>query len=114
MRCFKVNIIYANTAGVILGFIIHYILSSKSVFDMDYGVTGFIVYMGTFIVGLALADYLISTSYNHIFQYLPENIRFLLSKGVSLVVPFFVLYYARRYIYNFIGKHYSRNGDEGF
>lgn len=102
---FGMSLVLSNTIGVIIGFIIHYILSSKSVFDTDYGVKGFLVYLMTFIFGLVFADALIYVSYHYLFFMFGNDINLTLSKGVSIAVPFFVLYFARKYAYKFIDKN---------
>lgn len=93
------SLITSNTFGVILGFLVHYILSSKKVFNTAYGASGFIIYLGTFILGLFIANFLIYVSYEFIFQDLNADVNLLLSKGVSVVLPFFFLYYFRRFLY---------------
>jgi putative flippase GtrA len=111
MNHFAVELVYANTVGMILGFFIHYILSSQSVFQTEYGASSFIVYVGTFILGIFLAGGLISISYHKLFYFLPETFKFLFSKGVSVVVPFFILYYIRKSIYKLMGTSCSSKGD---
>lgn len=88
------DIVTSNTIGVVLGFIIHYLLSSNAVFDSKYGIKGFAIYLGTFIFGLFLADLIIWIFY-HIFRS-----GFGISKGMSIVLPFFVLYYMRKTLYD--------------
>ncbi|MCD2346181.1 GtrA family protein [Clostridium guangxiense] len=100
----NVNLIYANTIAVILGFIIHYILASKSVFNTGYGIKGFTVYILTFILGLICADVLIYVSYEYLFYFMENNIKLLLSKGVSIVGPFFIMYFIRKYAYKILNK----------
>lgn len=111
MKLFKVPLVYANTIGVILGFVIHYFLASKSVFDTSYGILGFAVYLGTFIFGIAFANYLIYVCYHYIFYFLSANLNFLLSKGVSIALPFFIQYYVRKYIYICMAK-YKKSGEK--
>ena len=98
-RVLGLSLITSNTFGVILGFIVHYILSSKKVFNTAYGAIGFIIYFGTFILGLFIANFLIYVSYEFIFQDLNTDVNLLLSKGVSVVLPFFFLYYFRMFLY---------------
>ena len=93
------NILLANTAGVILGFLLHYLAASRSVFKAGYGLRGFAVYLGTFLLGLGLADLLVWSAYRLTRPLLPEGVSFVLSKGVSVVLPFFVLYYLRLFLF---------------
>lgn len=101
---FNMNLIYANTIAVILGFIIHYILASKSVFNTDYGIKGLAVYILTFIFGLICADVLIYVSYEYLFYLMENNTKLLVSKGVSIVGPFFIMYFIRKYLYEILNK----------
>lgn len=99
---FNMNLIYANTIAVIVGFILHYILASQSVFNAKYGIKGFTVYILTFIIGLSCANFIIYVSYNYIFCIMGNNIRLLFSKGASIILPFFVMYFIRKYTYKYI------------
>ncbi len=96
---FLINIVVANTIGVILGSVLHYLLSSKSVFSFEYGLSGFAIYFITFLFGLILADVLIYWGNIYIFDTLTDNLNFLFSKGLSVIVPFFCLYYLRKLLY---------------
>jgi len=100
LRYTNIPLIGANTIGVVSGFIIHYALSSKTVFKTNYSSRGFIVYLLTFLLGLVLANCLVYASYHYLFIYLGPNGRQLASKVVSIVIPFFALYYLRKYIYD--------------
>lgn len=99
LRFTDTHLVAANTIGVVSGFLFHYILASKSVFRTEYGVAGFLVYLVTFLFGLLLANSLIYVSYEFLFFRLPEDLRILASKGVSVAVPFFVMYYLRKRLY---------------
>jgi putative flippase GtrA len=98
------SLIAANTIGVVSGFIIHYFLSSKAVFNTRYGVGGFAIYLVTFILGLILANALIFMCYEYMFSPYQMDLRILLSKAVSIVVPFFALYYLRLYMFARLNK----------
>ncbi|QNU66962.1 hypothetical protein EHE19_019405 [Ruminiclostridium herbifermentans] len=104
-RIFNINIVGANTIGVISGAIIHYLLSIKYVFNFDYGISGFSIYFITFLFGLLLADVLIYIGNSYIFNSLTDNLNFLLSKSLSVVVPFFYIYYLRKLLYGLAKKH---------
>jgi putative flippase GtrA len=99
VRFTEIHLIAANTIGVVSGFLIHYLLASKSVFNTEYGVSGFIIYLATFIFGLLFANWLIYMSYHYVFYAYAVDLRILLSKGVSVAIPFFVMYYMRRYLF---------------
>ena len=94
-----VAIVTANTVGVVCGFIVSYKLSTRFVFHVDREGASFIIFFGTFLVGLVLADSLIYWGETSLFAKLSPDIGFLFSKGLSIVLPFFVLYYLRRWLY---------------
>ncbi|MDD2483592.1 MAG: GtrA family protein [Eubacteriales bacterium] len=104
LRFSLAHLVVANTIGVITGFVLHYMLASKSVFNTKYGLGGFVVYLGTFIAGLGFANWLIYISYHHIFMNWPTDLRILLSKGVSIALPFFAMYFARKYLFLMINR----------
>ncbi len=104
VRFSVLHLVAANTIGVIAGFGLHYILASKSVFDAEYGIVGFVLYLITFLFGLILANWLIYASYSYVFTTYSENFRILMSKGVSIAVPFFAMYYMRKYLFLMLNK----------
>ena len=94
----------ANTAGMIAGFLVHYLLASKSVFRTKYGVAGFVIYLATFILGVVLGDILITLTDAWLRGLLREPWRFLASKAVSTLTPFFLLYYLRQWLYSLLER----------
>ncbi len=98
------SLVVANTIGVVAGFVVHYLLASKSVFQTDYSVAGFIVYLGTFLFGLGFANWLIFVSYHYLFPTYSLDSRILLSKCVSIAIPFFAMYYMRKYLFILVKK----------
>ena len=103
-RLSPVLLVAANTIGVLTGFVLHYLLSSKSVFKTRYGLAGFAVYLGTFFLGLIAANWLINVSYEYVFADYAVDLRILLSKGVSIAIPFFLMYYSRKYLFLLLNK----------
>lgn len=93
------NITLANTIGVVAGFLLGYVLASKRVFEANYSMASFLIYFGTFLGGLVLADVLITVTHRALIEHCPEWFAFLVSKGVSVVVPFFAMYFARKILY---------------
>ena len=89
----------ANTIGVVAGFLLGYVLASKRVFEANYSMPSFLIYFGTFLGGLVLADVLITVTHRSLIVSCPEWFAFLVSKGVSVVVPFFAMYFARKVLY---------------
>lgn len=104
---FNTPIVQANTIGVVVGFIIDYRLSSHFVFKEANNIRGFIVYLGTFFIGLALANTIIYIGVNKVFFACEANICFLLSKGMSIVIPFFCLYFLRKACYMYMERNKS-------
>ncbi|MEL7656757.1 MAG: GtrA family protein [Bacillota bacterium] len=102
------DLVAANTIGVVTGFLLHYILASKSVFNTEYGMTGFAIYLGTFLFGLTFANWLIYISYHYVFIAYTVDLRILLSKGVSIGVPFFAMYYLRKYLFLMLNRNLKR------
>ncbi len=94
-----IGLVAANTIGVVAGFIVHYALSLKSVFKTEHGTGSFLVYFATVLGGLALANGLIYWSYEYAFAAAGEEMRLIASKGVSIVIPFFIMYYVRKYLF---------------
>ena len=111
VRCSVTGIVSANTIGVITGFILHYILSSRSVFNAEYGICGFVIYLSTFLFGLGLANGIIFLCYEYVFAGYAIDLRLLLSKGVSIAAPFFVMYFMRKYLFGKLNKSKTRNGE---
>ncbi|MDD3168829.1 MAG: hypothetical protein PHC91_05115 [Eubacteriales bacterium] len=99
VRFSEIHLVAANTIGVVSGFLLHYLLASKSVFQTEYGIAGFLVYLTTFLFGLSFANWLIFMSYHYVFYAYSVDLQILLSKGVSIAVPFFVLYYLRKHLF---------------
>lgn len=99
-----VNIILANTIGVVVGFLFSYWMTSGIVFPTARGTGGFLVFFFTFLAGLALADFLIFNGETRWFIAYPEEIRFLMSKGLSTAVPFFAMYFTRKGIYGYMDR----------
>jgi putative flippase GtrA len=107
-RFFSVPIVIANTIGVVTGFITHYLLASKSVFDTNYGIKGLAIYLGTFGLSLALSDGLIFLFYNHARVDFQENLRLLLSKALAGLIPFFIIFYLRKVLFSLLKRKMSQ------
>jgi len=85
----------ASAIGTVTGFIIQYFLVTKHVFA---GRTkrAMLVFFLTFLFGLALAQAIIYIFRHWVFVGDDSTIVFLVSKGMSMVVPFFVTYALRK------------------
>lgn len=103
----KVSLVVANTIGVFCGFLVGYLLTSKYVFRKARGLKGSFYYILTFILGLLMADWLIYIGNTVLFTKASYGINFILSKGLSVIIPFFFLYYLRKWIYQGMEKEES-------
>lgn len=85
----------ANTVGVVTGFIIQYILTARHVYNKN-NIRSFIVFLWTFFVGLTFANSIVYVFRTFIFTGSDSNLVFLTSKGLSIVLPFFLMYFLRK------------------
>lgn len=86
-------IVHANTVGIFLGFMIHYCLATKAVFNIQLNRTVFLIYLVTFLFGLALANLIIW----FFFDYL--HLGFGLSKMASIILPFTGIFWLRKFLF---------------
>lgn len=87
--------IVSNTIGVIVGFIIQYFLTARHVYNTK-SIKSFLVFFGTFLINLFLANSIVFVCRTYIFGNSKSNIAFLISKGASIVLPFFITYFIRK------------------
>lgn len=106
---FSVSLGYSNTVGVVAGFLLSFFLSAKFVFQTKYGILSFLIYLITFLFGLAVANILIIKSYAFAIAWVSEGMAFLFAKGVSIVLPFFVLYFIRKKLYACLNQRYQNH-----
>ena len=85
----------ANTVGVVTGFIIQYFLTARHVYNKS-NTKSFIVFLWTFAVGLIFANLIVYVFRTFIFDGSDSTIAFLVSKGFSIVLPFFLMYFLRK------------------
>lgn len=104
-----IELVVANTIAVVAGFLLHYILGSNTVFKTPYGAYGFLVYVTTFLLGLFLADTIIHYSTNLIAEYFNfgDTITMTISKMLSVILPYFVLYYIRKLFFNILRSKFK-------
>lgn len=98
--------VISNAIGVITGFIVQYLLCSKNVYNKN-NFKAFIYFFITFIIGLILAEgiiylfrVIIFNNDNMLYElpilHFNVSISFLISKFVSIIIPFFVMYFLRK------------------
>ena len=98
------DIVVTNTIAILISSIIHYFITLKFVFRQKNSTGNVIIYVGTFIFGIFLQDFVIDIFYNYILGNMGELTRYTISKIVSLAIPFMVLYLLRRYLYKKYGN----------
>ena len=105
----NLDLAVANTGGIIVGFLFDFFVSSRIVFKTKYSPASFLIYFSTFIVGLFVANFLITYSYDIAILHFSEGISFLISKAVSIVLPFFGLYFIRKGLYSLLNRRSKPN-----
>lgn len=85
----------ANTVGVVTGFLIQFFLTSRHVYHKQNG-KSFLVFLWTFFVGLLFANSIVYLSRTYLFHGSDSGLAFLVSKGFSIVLPFFLMYFLRK------------------
>ena len=90
-----IPLVVANTVGVVIGFILQYFLTTRHVYNKN-NIKSFIVFLWTFFVGLIFANLIVYVFRTFVFNGHDSNIAFLISKGFSIVLPFFLMYFLRK------------------
>lgn len=85
----------ANTIGVITGFTVQYFLTARHVYNTN-NIKSFIVFLWTFFVGLIFANAIVYASRTYVFGGTDSSIAFLTSKALSIIFPFFLMYFLRK------------------
>lgn len=101
------NLVVANTIGALSGFFLHYILASRSVFNTEYGAIGFVVYLSTFLFGLIIGNITIYYTYMWLDPLVGAQFAFILSKLLSVIIPFFIVYTLRVKIFKILGSDHD-------
>ena len=89
------NIILINTVAIVIGAIIHYILTLRFVFKNRNNLESMVVYGVTFGLGILLQNAVIWLFYDVLLANITEILRFFFSKACSLLIPFYAIYYVR-------------------
>lgn len=98
------DIVITNTVAILISSIIHYLITLKFAFRRKHTMASAMIYVGTFIFGILLQDFVIAVFYNYILANAGELIRYTISKIVSLAIPFIVLYLLRKFLYEKYGS----------
>jgi putative flippase GtrA len=85
-----INYLLACNLGIAAGFLFQYFIGMKYVFNDSRKSKSFAIYLGTFMIGLMVATATMWTSYSVL------NLSFFNSKIMSMLLPFFITYFARK------------------
>ena len=91
-----VSLIVANSLGILVGFSVQYILVSRHVYN-NKDIPTFVKFLVTFVFGFILANGIVYLCRTQIFQGSVEFIAFVVSKGMSIVIPFYAMYFLRKH-----------------
>ncbi len=109
---FGVELVLANSIAIAVGAVIHYLLVSYKAFQKKVDFWNLFVYIFTFILGFFLQNIVMKFSYEYIVSGLSEIYRYTGSKILSVALPFFLVYFVRKYLYSIkIGQNNSRKGE---
>lgn len=92
------DIIVANSIGLIVGFLWTFI-ASKIVFHKQRTLRGFVVYLGTFVLGMVMANLVIKYAAEFFGRFLSKRISFMISKVLSGFLPFLSNYIIRKRVF---------------
>ena len=98
------HLIFSNTLGIITGSVLQYILTLRYAFRITHSPKILLVHVATYVVGLAIANGVITISYQSLLEVLSEKTAFFGAKGISIVSTFFMTYAFRRYFFQRLGK----------
>lgn len=94
------ELIFANSIGIFVGAVVHYLLISYKAFHRKASLWNLFVYVITFILGFVLQNLVMKVFYEYVFFMLLEIYRYTGSKLASVAIPFFFVYFVRRYLYS--------------
>ncbi len=92
---FGLKLVVSNTIAMSVGFVIQFMLSSKKVFDVEITLSSLVVYIATTLLGFVIANATIKVSYDILFEG-----NSIIAKGLSVVIPFFIMYFLRKVIFS--------------
>lgn len=93
------DVVFINSISIMLGATVHYLLISKKVFHNKIEIYTVIKYILSFIMGLFLQNLVLSVFYGHILVMYNDNIRFIVSKVMSVGISFVVTYFIRKNLF---------------
>lgn len=91
----ELSLLVSNTVAMCVGFVVQFVLASKQVFGVSITFKTLLVYILTTLLGFGIANLTIYVSFYYIF--IGNEI---ISKLLSVVLPFFVMYFLRKFIFD--------------
>lgn len=89
-----VDVVIANTIGVVTGFVIQYFLCTRKIYKGS--IRSAVIFFVTWLFGLGLANFIVYVVRVLIFNNREGLIYYLIGKGASIAIPFFILYFIRK------------------
>lgn len=111
LNVFDFSEVAANTCGIIIGSVVHYICVTKKSFRSDVSIGSAVVYLITFFLGMALQNFVVWLVFGRLENLFNENIVYTIAKGISLAVSFVVLYQIRKLSYKIINKNKEKKDE---
>lgn len=99
-----IALLISNTAGVVTGSLLQYILTIKYAFRKPHSKETLVVHLATFLLGLLIANSVIVLSYKYLLGFFGERVSFFGAKLLSIVSTFFITYILRLSLYQKLGK----------
>lgn len=94
-----------NGIGVVCGFIAQYVLCTKKIYAGS-NMRTMVIFFLTWLVNIGLAEAIVYLIRTLLFHNADGLFYFLIGKGISIVIPFFVTYFLRK---RFIPEKQSEN-----
>lgn len=91
--------VVSNTAGILIGSVIHYVCVTKKVFDRSVDIRTVVIYISTFLLGMLIQNGVVWVVCRLLDGVVGKSIGYTVSKVASLAVSFFVLYGVRKFLY---------------
>lgn len=84
------NYMIASNIGIAVGFLFQFLTGMKYVFKPRNYIRSFVIYLVTLVIGVMIANGILWVSFDGM------HLSFMTSKLLSMVLPFFFIYFLRR------------------
>lgn len=98
----------ANVCGNVAGFILQFFLTSSYVFKIKISFSGLLVYAITFFLNIIMSSSILFIFMKILKLENLNNLGLLISKGFSVAIPFLVLYFVRKKMFEYIKEKKNR------